>query len=401
MVREQSGHASFGGNSAVSEASSMRSIPSSLRSPGKGHQRIKPVKSNHSIFSLRDARAAGLGTLAVATIPSLPTLEGVLTEYNHEANAELLYELCAALAKLGLASEEDWHVHKDHAVAFAQSAILYGIGKKRNELLQRNVDYSLTICDSYERYGYGDTLEKGKLIVKIECGQSGYLEMGQIIEALEGEESELGAAFYWTLLRSLYRVIQVYDHDDALRYEEGLRKMAADDDESNREQYEFPEVRKSLPACIRRSLTHTKADRRRFRQLLRRHLHGRYRKWIECLRRIEKLARVNVGARRNELESYYDGPPVPWVLIAFEENDAIVACFDEEAQHMLESSPEPAFGLDYSPKNHNSVLRVLRAVDRFIEFNCELFRLTEEFKKWEAQRATRNRNRTEPAVQAA
>ena len=119
------------------------------------------------------------------------------------------------------------------------------------------------------------------------------------------------------------------------------------------------------------------------------------------MRRIEKLARVNVGARWNELESYYDGPPVPWVLIAFEENDAIVACFDEEAQHMLESSPEPAFGLDYSPKNHNSVLRVLRAVDRFIEFNCELFRLTEEFKKWEAQRATRNRNRTEPAVQAA
>jgi hypothetical protein len=340
----------------------MRSISSSLRRPGNGHRRIEPVKSNHSTFSLRDARAAGVGTLAAATIPSLPTLEGVLTEYNHEANAELLYELCAALAKLGLASEEHWHVHKD-AVAFAQSAILHGIGKRRNELLQRNVDYSLTICDSYERYGYGDTLEKGKLIVKIECGQSGYLEMGQIIEALEREECELGAAFYWTLMRSLYRVIQVYDHEDALRYEEGLREMAADDDESNRDQYEFPEVRKSLPACIRRSLEHSKADRRRYRQLLRKYRDGAYRKWIAHLRRLERLARVNVHAQRNELDSYYDGPTVPSLLVAFAESDAIVACFDEEAQHMLESSPEPTFGLEFSPASHGSVMRVLRALD--------------------------------------
>ena len=378
----------------------MRNIRSSLRRPGEGHRRIEPVKSNHSTFSLRDARAAGVVTLAPATIPSLPTLEGVLTEFNHEANAELLYELCAALAKFGLASEEDWHVHKDHAVAFAQNAILNGIGKKRNELLQRNVDYSLTICDSYERYGYGDTLENGKLIVKIECGQSGYLEMGEIIEVLEREECELGAAFYWTLMRSLYRVIQVYDHEDALRYEEGLREMAADDDESNRDQYEFPEVRKSLPACIRRSLERSKADRRRYRQLLRKHRDGAYRKPIEHLRRLEKLARLHVHTRRNELDSYYDGPPVPSLLVAFAENDAIVACFDEEAQHMLESSPEPAFGLEFSPSNHGSVLRVLRALDRFIEFHCELFRMTAEFKKRETLHATRNRNRTERAVQA-
>jgi hypothetical protein len=380
----------------------MRDISSSLRRSSEGHRRIEPVQSNHSTFSLRHARAAGVATLAPATIPSLPSFEGVLTEYNHEANAELLYELCAALATFDLANEEDWQAHKDHALAFAQSAILNGIGKKRNELLQRNVDYSLTICDTYERYGYGDTLEKGKLIVKIECGQSGYLEIGEIIEALEREECDLGAAFYWTLMRSLYRVLQVYGHEDAMRYEEGLREMAADDDEPNRDQYEFPEVRKSLPACIRRSLKHSKADRRRYKLLLRKHRDGAYCKWIGRLQRLEKLARLNVHALRNELDSYYDGPPVPSLLVAFAENDAIVACFDEEAQHMLESSPEPAFGLEFSPASHGSVLRVLRALDRFIEFNCELFRMTEEFKKSEIHtHAMRNRNRTERAVQAA
>jgi hypothetical protein len=116
----------------------------------------------------------------------------------------------------------------------------------------------------------------------------------------------------------------------------------------------------------------------------------------------ERLARVNVHARRNELDSYYDGPPVPSLLVTFAENDGIVACFDEEAQHMLESSPEPAFGLGFSPASHGSVLRVLRALDRFLEFNSELFRMIEEFKKSEIHtHAMRNRNRTKPAVQAA
>jgi len=116
----------------------------------------------------------------------------------------------------------------------------------------------------------------------------------------------------------------------------------------------------------------------------------------------ERLARVNVHARRNELDSYYDGPPVPSLLVTFAENDGIVACFDEEAQHMLESSPEPAFGLGFSPASHGSVLRVLRALDRFLEFNSELFQMIEGFKKSEIHtHAMRNRNRTEPEVQAA
>jgi hypothetical protein len=270
-------------------------------------------------------------------------------------------------------------------------------------LLRRNVEYSLSVSDSYERYGYGAALEKGKLIVKIECGQSGYLELGKGIEALEQQESGLGAAFYWTLLRAIYRVMHVYDHDEAMQYEERLREMAEEDDESNRDQYEFPEVEKALPDCIRRSLKRrTRQDYRRYRRLLAKHSNGPHRSWLERLWRLQRLARVNVHAMRNELDSYYDGPPVPSMLLAFKENDAIVACFDEEAQHMLESSPEPAFGLEFSPGSLLSVEHVLRALDRFIEFNCELFRLAEELKKCEVVRdAKPRRNRSERRVQAA
>ena len=39
-----------------------------------------------------------------------------------------------------------------------------------------------------------------------------------------------------------------------------------------------------------------------------------------------------------DFDGYYDGPPLPALLIVFEEHDAVAACFDEESQHMLEGS---------------------------------------------------------------
>ncbi|MDX6463068.1 MAG: hypothetical protein QOE55_6765 [Acidobacteriaceae bacterium] len=380
----------------------MQRLSSSLRRPGQRNERVRKFQRSEAPGTFGPAGALGVATLAPAAIPSLPSLEGVPTEYNHEANAELLYELCAALAQYGLGTAHDWELQTKSAAGFAQRAILNGIGKKRNELIQRNVDYSLSVSDAYDRYSYGNTLEKGKLIVKIECGQAGYLELGNVIEALEQQEPGLGEAFYWTLIRSIYRVMYVYDHDAAMQYEEGLWNMAADDDESNRDRYEFPEVEKALPDCIRKSLRHrTKKDYRRYRRLLEKHRNGAFRTWMERLRCMQRIARVNVHAERNELDNYYDGPPVPTLIIAFKQNDAIVACFDEEAQHMLESSPEPALGLEFSPSNPDHVKRVLRVLDRFIQFNCELFLLAEELKKWEARDAGSRRNRREPSLHAA
>ncbi len=64
---------------------------------------------------------------------------------------------------------------------------------------------------------------------------------------MEAEAEGLGAAFYWTLTHALYKVMRIYNHDDALMYEEQLRECAAQDDEENKGQYEFPEVEKALP----------------------------------------------------------------------------------------------------------------------------------------------------------
>jgi hypothetical protein len=38
------------------------------------------------------------------------------------------------------------------------------------------------------------------------------------LDALEGQAEGLGAAFYWTLIHALYRVMRIYDHSDALMF---------------------------------------------------------------------------------------------------------------------------------------------------------------------------------------
>jgi len=200
--------------------------------------------------------------------------------------------------------------------------------------------------------------------------------MGKLVDALEQETKGLGAAFYWTLIRSLYRVMRVYDHDDALRYEEIVRELAAQDGPENQGQYEFPEVKKVLPDSIRRTLR--RSDPRRYRKLLKANSNGRFRNWIASLRRLEQLARVRVRDNSDQIEGNYDAPPLPSLIVFFEERDAITACFDEEAQSMLEGTAEPALFAIFSPDKEEEVARAIAVVSRFVAFNTELFTLIEE-----------------------
>jgi hypothetical protein len=87
-------------------------------------------------------------------------------------------------------------------------------------------------------------------------------------------------------------------------------------------------------------------------------------------------------------------------LIAFREHDAIAACFDEESQHMLESSAEPALCVVFSPDKPNEVERAIRAVDRFVSFNAELCLLAEELGKWEASNGCGDSDRGEPPLRS-
>ena len=334
---------------------------------------------------------------------ALPSLADVRAEYSHEVNAELVYELSAALVREGLGTVETWMQSGGSALQFAQHAMMSGIGAERGDLLRRNVEYHLEVSDQLGRAGSDAVLESGQLAVTIECGGSGYLKMGPAIDALEAESEGLGAAFYWALTYALYRVMRIYNHDDALMYEERMRDYAAEDEEENRGQYEFPEVEKSLPECIRKTLKRDSSNwRTRDRKLLSRFRNGRFGSWIERLRRIQRLSRLPLKQSRDHIEAgYYDDPPLPSLLVSFKDNDAIIACFDEEGQSMMEGTAEPTVCVVFSPRNADEVRHARRIVERFVALNCELFQLVEEIQGREKCDAGTSINRGEPSLRAA
>jgi hypothetical protein len=206
------------------------------------------------------------------------------------------YDLCAALVREGLGKPETWQKCGENAQAFAQTVIADSIGEERWSLLKRNVEYHLTISEVAERDGDDAFLENGRLALTIECNGAGFLKIGPVIDALEKEEEGLGAAFYWNLTYALYRVMRIYNHDDAFEYEERMREYA-EEDEENRSQYEFPEVEKALPECIQKTL---KRDHRttitEARRLLSKHMSGRYGSWIKRLSKIQLLSRIPIRA---------------------------------------------------------------------------------------------------------
>jgi len=340
-------------------------------------------------------------TLAPAFGQALPSLNGLPTAYSHEFHAELVYDLCAALVRVGLGTPDMWQKCNQGATVFAEHAIMRGIGDERWTLLERNSEYHLQVSDVAERDGLDAPLANGQLAMTIECSGVGYLKIGPAIDALEEEAEGLGAAFYWILTYALYRVMRIYNHDDAFEYEERLHEYAEDDPE-NKEQYEFPEVEKALPECIRKTLKH---DHNgwvlRARRLLRKHYSGRYRSWIERLRKIQQFSRLRLNQSRDFLEQGgYDGPPLPSLLVVFKEHDAITACFDEEAQYMLEGSSEPAIGVPFNPQRPDEVRHALRVVEHFLAVNHELFQLVEEL-HWEKSHEDSCLDRGEPQLRAA
>lgn len=339
--------------------------------------------------------------MARAFTHALPNLGGVETSYSHELRAELLYELCAALVREGWGTPETWAKCQDSALVFAQRAIMNAIGEERWNLLQRNVEYHLSVSDLAEKDGEDMALGHGRLAVTIECGGSGFLKIGPAIEALELEAAGLGAAFYWTLTYAIYRLMRIYNHDDAFEYEERMREYAEEED--NPEQYEFPEVEKAVPDCIRNTLRgKSRLYATRARKLLSGHRNGMYGAWIERLRNIERLSRIRLPIDTSFREDGgYDTIPLPSLLVAFKEHDAIVACFDEESQYMLEGSAEPAVGVVFSPRCPEEVQSAVRTVSRFIAFNCELFRLVEELAEWENCHAGPHFDRREPSLRTA
>lgn len=364
---------------------------------GHGQVRRQQRRAEHALGTATTTSLAGSFGQA------LPTLNGIAKSYSHEFRAELLYELCAALVAAGLGTPEGWAKSEGAPLLFARHSMMAAIGEERWNLLQRNVEYCFEINDRAEEDGYSEPLGEGRLALTIAPAGSGFLKIGPALEAMEREHDGLGAAFYWTLTYALYPVMRLYNHDDAFQYEERMREYAEEEDQGNPEQYEFPDVQRALPECIRETLAHQPGIYKvKARKLMLRHRQGPFGAWIDRVRKIDQLSRIRVRSVQDfQMAGNYDSAPLPSFLIAFQEQDAVIAAFDEESNYMLEGNPEPTLGVVFSPSNFDEVQEAVRAASRFITLNCELCSLIEDITEWEKANASQRVDRGEPSLRTS
>ena len=102
---------------------------------------------------------------------------------------------------------------------------------------------------------------------------------------------------------------------------------------------EVPDVDGSIPAALRRKPLSTKALRRLLPSIA-----GETREWMERALETQRLSlRQNHPALTEAMQEDLGdcNAPLPSLLVVFSPRDNIEACFDAEAESMMEVSPEP------------------------------------------------------------
>ena len=329
---------------------------------------------------------------------TLPSLRRIPTSYRLETNGERLYRLCLALVERNLADERLWQQTGKVAVVFARSAIQRLIVDFTGGVLDGKVEYCCEVRDDLGDGNWrGGDLRDGNLMAAFELQSCGYLKIGAALAALEEQERFLGAAFYFVLLRSLYRWMRVYDHTDAEFYNEQLHEWMEQDEPQNQDAYEFPPVEEAIPEPVRTAEEWAYPNARR---LLRRHLDGPHSIWIRKLLSLHRLSRLKGQVMRFEGE--YDDSPVPSLLLVFSEHDAIEACFDHESDRYNETTNEPSCAVCFRPEAAEEFNAALRTMAIFLRVNMELAGLIALLNEWEEKtHASQREHRTEPSLRAA
>ena len=129
--------------------------------------------------------------------------------------------------------------------------------------------------------------------------------------------------------------------------------------EENAEQYELPDVE----GCTRRSLKEKPLSLRDLISLQQTTTNETVTALVEGL--IE-LCRVSKKAKRPEFtddmgQQFMDlNPPLPCLLAAFSQGDAVVGCFDDESQTAMEVIPQPNLFIPLQLSNPVSVRKAFR-----------------------------------------
>ena len=284
----------------------------------------------------------------------LPRLGFVPLVHRLVADDRLAVILAKSLVDLDIAVPGDWKRAERDPTSFIRLTLerlikAHGGSAIRHRFLLSAV-ISNTPCDWAEH----DETRPNQLFLTVEPSEAtcGCMNFGPTLELLEKAHPRLPATFFNLFVGALNAWIRTYDFRDAEERAEMLREWAAQ--EADADQYEIPDVQGSIPACMRETALE-EGELARLKDKIDDRLAA---KLVEAA---INLDRVSAQAKRPEItddigQQLSDcNPPLPCLLAMFAEGDGVEACFTEEADGMLEVTPEPNLIIPFDPTHIMSV----------------------------------------------
>lgn len=267
----------------------------------------------------------------------LPILEKVPTEQRFSADDQEVIALAEILVKSDIAAVEDWEKSGRDATKYLLLTLQRWIRNHGGASIERRFDLDLTLSDRLVDYS-DERGQEGTLYLIVDPESAAFVLLNSTVEQLGSVHPCLPATFLRHFVGSLNRWVRVYDYHDAEERVDMLREWY--EGEENPEQYEVPDIEGCTPKCLKErpmSLRGLKDLNQTIRnQELRVLVSG-----------LAELCSISEQAKRPEFtedmgEQLMDSnPPLPCLLAAFSSGDAVVGCFDDEAETAMETTPQP------------------------------------------------------------
>ena len=268
---------------------------------------------------------------------ALPTLEKVPTDQRFSADDREVIALAETLVKSDIAVTEDWEKSGRDATKYLLLTLQRWVRDHGGVSVQRRFDLDLTLSDRLVDYS-DERGPEGTLYLIADPESAAFVLLKPVIELLEKVHPRLPATFLRYFAGSLNRWVRGYDYHDAEERVDMLREWYEGEEDS--EQYEVPDIEGCTPTSLKeRSLS--------LRGL--KNLSGsiRSREVRALVLGLLDMSWISQQAKRPEFtedigEQLMDSnPPLPCLLAAFSSGDAVVGCFDDEAQTAMETTPQP------------------------------------------------------------
>jgi hypothetical protein len=297
---------------------------------------------------------ASSGQLMAQGAALLPRLTGVSLIHRVVADDRLAVALAKSLVELDIAVSGDWKRAECDPTSFIRITLERRIKAHGGSAIRRRFLLVAAISDTPCEWAERDESKPFQLFLTVEPSEAscGCVTFGPTLELLEKVHPHLPVTFFNLFVGALNCWVRIYDFRDAEERAETLREWAAQ--EPDADQYEIPDVQGSIPASMRQ----IPLDERELAQLKDKISDPLAAKLVEAALALD---RVSAQAKRTELgddigQQLSDcNPPLPCLLALFAEGDPVGAAFDEEAQGMLEVTPEPNLIIPFDPANTESV----------------------------------------------